>query len=172
MIVARIWNDHADGFGHAAVQITDSGPNDCYISWWPAGTGRQAKAPLLAEQRYSLKVARLFSNWYSAPANKGQTFEMDKRLEARDPDIAPLQVLGLNEANIKAWWDDFQANPPNWSSLGVNCAMVAAYALRAGGADDVISGFQGWWRSWNTIWKPADVVELVEAINRGALAKS
>lgn len=168
MIIAHIWEFRGvrTAWGHAAVEIRREGASDCYISWWP-GHLRQPKYPGLAGKTYT---APLFSGLYSAPANRNQTFAADvSGEEGMQPDHS-LEVLGLDPAKIKAWWDGFLVNPPDWSSLDVNCAMVAAYALRAGGANDVISGVSGWWRSWNTVWSPNDVILLVEAINRGAVS--
>lgn len=153
--------------GHASVEVTQSGDSDCYISWWP-GNSRRPKFPKLAGNTLA---APLFASVYSAPARPNQTFVDDKMGEdGKNPDVS-LAVKGLDQKAIKVWWDDFRANPPSWSSLDINCAMVAAFALRSGGADSVISGIKGWWHSWNTVWSPNDVIDLVEAINRGAVTK-
>ncbi len=168
MITAYVWQFRGSksAWGHAAVSVSQAEASNCYISWWP-GQLRRPKYPKLAQ---SALTAPIFANIYSAPANKGQTFEDDRSGEDGQRPDYELQVLGLDAQKIKTWWDGFLAYPPEWSSLEVNCAMVAAFALRAGGADDVISGVGGWWRSWNTVWTPKDVVLLVEAINRGYLA--
>lgn len=165
MIIAHVWKFRGSksAWGHAAVEITGEAGSDCYISWWPGGA-RQPTFPWLASK------APFLGNIYSAPANKGQTRADDWAGEGNLPPDHSLVVHGLDARKIKTKWDQFQVAPPNWSSLDVNCAMVAAYALRWGGADEVISGVTGWWHSWNSVWKPNDIIKLVEAINAGASA--
>jgi hypothetical protein len=39
------------------------------------------------------------------------------------------------------------------------------------GGDDYMLGASGWWHSWNTVWKPDDVLRYAQSIRNGLTAK-
>jgi hypothetical protein len=171
VVIVHIWNylGTKEAWGHAAVEVTGGDPaGSIYVSWWPSPSGRQPYFPRLAQLPV---LGELAANIYFVPAVENQTKQDDEANEGeggdpRKPDHS-IPVKGLNETEIKAWWTKFKNNPPPWSSVNTNCALIAAFALRAGGAEKLLVGFKGWWRSWNTMWSPSDVLLLAHQINYG-----
>jgi hypothetical protein len=129
-----------------------------YISWWPGGQGRD------------FKLSRALPV-YSVPHISDREFETDQEAEGgtgtvRKPDHT-IQLSGLDEPRILHWWQAFSAPGNVWSTLGQNCSTTVARALMVGGGDDYAEGIVGWWRSWNTVWRPDNVLKYAEAISRG-----
>jgi hypothetical protein len=174
VIIAYVWGFKGPftAWGHASLYI-DTKPQT-YMSWWPApDRGRReedrVRRPKLGDKAAGSSVAGPVAGMiYSAPAVVGQSYTLDvEGEEGAAPDFI-LPVHGLDELKIREWWAGFVANPPHWTTLGVNCSMVVAYALRAGGADNRVRGVSGWWHSWNTVWSPNDIIDFVRVINRAA----
>lgn len=130
-----IWNyqGSAVAWGHAAL-VLDDGTN---ISWWPG-----------QDRDYTFGTDKI--PIYSAPAIPNQTVQDAADLEERAADEV-IHIDGLNEAAIKAWWENFRNNPNNkWSTFGRNCSTVVYDALRAGG---------GPLEFHPIIWTPANVLD-------------
>lgn len=176
MIRVHVWNYRGltIAMGHASMHI-----GDVYVSWWPSGEGRRPKLPTSAGRRLPL---------YSTAHIYGQSFEDDQYLEADamwdehrrvwiDPRTSmpaspmppdhTIPLIGLDEKRILHWWGKFNTKQREWSTLGQNCSTTVAHALTIGGGDDYALGPVGWWRSWNAVWKPNDVLDYARAIRHG-----
>lgn len=123
-----------------------------YISWWPSAEGRDGKTK---------GEGGPLNNIYEAPAIQGRQYEDDLNGEGgREP--WSKNVTGLNEANMKDWWQAFSSNTENkWATFSQNCSTVAAMALEKGGAT---TAWYDLWNGWNMIWTPEDVKRYAEAI--------
>ncbi len=96
-------------------------------------------------------------------AGRDRRFEDDVRDEGMDPDVQ-IKIKGLNEAKIKAWWNDFKKNN-KWESLGQNCAWVTINALIRG-ADKLP---QDYWRAYAMPHTPNDAerfAKMVQGISK------
>lgn len=146
--------------GHASMQV---GPE--YMSWWP-GEPRDytisGKVPL-----------------YSAPHVFKQSFADDKYLEGQDDKNSPnvekppkdpdhtIPLQHLDEQRILHWWATFSQPGHSWTTLGQNCSTTVGRALMVGGGDDYAEGISGWWKSWNTVWTPKNVLSYANSISKG-----
>lgn len=136
-------------FGHVSMYvggeyIGDAPPISGYISWWPQ------------------KHGRIFTH-----SIKNREYASDVAAEQRPPDPASLTLVGLDEEAIKTWWAKFRAEGHGWQLYDHSCAQTVADALRAGGAEMYVHGISGWWRHWNTIWSPQDVMLFAAKIQKG-----
>jgi hypothetical protein len=166
MIKVIIWDFRGVNvaWGHASMSV-DGGepPGGIYISWWPSRDNRQPKFP---------KAGGLLRQVYSVQAIMGRTYDDDVQGEDNKPPDHVIRLNGLDETAIKTWWHDLlQSSDTIWSSLGQNCATTVARALKAGGGDDMTTGFGGWWDSWNVVWTPNDVLDYALAIQRGIASR-
>jgi hypothetical protein len=160
MVVVFIWNYRGKNlaWGHASLLVDEGSPaGRVYISWWPSATGREPIIP------YAIGPLQ---NIYRAPAIKGRNYVQDIRDEEQQPDHR-IELHGLDETAIKKWWDNFHRGANQWTTLGQNCSTTVAEALQAGGGDSRTQGISGWWSSWNTVWKPSDVLRYALAIQQG-----
>ena len=87
-----------------------------------------------------------------------------KNGEGRPPD-SRIRIVGLNETEIKTFWSRWSSSG-NYSGLLFNCATTVAEALREGGGDRLVPG-------WDlpTVCGPRDVRRYATQIG-GALAKA
>ena len=114
-----------------------------YISWWPNCTWGGCGSP--------------FSN---VPAYQQRTPQDDIAGEGAMPNEA-INIEGLNEAAIEAWWNQYRKDDPNWKTVGRNCSSTVANGLKAGGAP-----FTG--PSYNNLyWTSADVLQFANDIKAG-----
>ena len=160
MVTVFIWTFRGSSvaWGHAALQVTGGNPaGSIYISWWPQGTGRQTKLPVAPGP---------LANVYRVPAIANRQYIQDESAEGTPPDWR-IDIDGLDETAIKTRWASFKTGANQWSTLSQNCSTTVAQALVAGGADKYAKGLSGWWRSWNTVWSPNDVLLFVRAIQAG-----
>ena len=181
MIEVYVWKFRGltVAMGHASMRVGDQ-----YISWWPQGDGRAPKLPGSAGQTLPL---------YSVAHIHGQSFADDQLLEALDenaewdeslrayrdrrtglrvnpmPPDDTVTLDGLDEARVLDWWHEFNVPGREWSTLGQNCATTVARGLMVGGAEDYAGGLSGWWKSWNAVWQPNDVLRFAQEV-RGGLA--
>ena len=135
-------------FGHVSMYvggeyIGQTPPVGGYISWWP-------------QQRWHIV----------SPAVENRPYDEDVNAEHRPPS-PPLTLEGLNEEAIIKWWADFKAAGHRWELYDQSCAQTVADALRAGGGDKFVHGVSGWWRSWNVVWSPHDVLLFALEIQHG-----
>ena len=147
LLTVYVWNSAgstADGWGHASMMLDDG----TYISWWPNCTWGGC--------------GNLDSN---VPAYQGRTPQDDmagegERGNYRYPDHA-IKIEGLDEAAIKAWWNKYRKDDPNWKTVGRNCSSTVANGLKAGGAPDTgVSNSHLW-------WTPEDVLQFANDIAAG-----
>lgn len=161
MVTVYIWNYRGKdvAWGHASLRSTEGAPAGAiYISWWPQQANRRTKIP---------RAPGPLANVYSVPAISGRTFADDVRDERQPPDQTIL-LKGLDETAIKKWWNNLLRDASaRWSTLGQNCSTTVAHALEAGGGDNYAKGMSGWWRSWNTVWRPDDVARYAREIEKG-----
>ena len=111
-----VWNPHVDGYGHAAIKLSDG----TYISWWPAGP-----ASSKGEQ------------YWSGRAGGGRTYADDIGPDGENAAPDATYDIGnncLDEARIKTWYNtNFVLNPsPKWAVLRNSCSDVAHQALNQG----------------------------------------
>jgi hypothetical protein len=111
-----VWNPHVDGYGHAAIKLSDG----TYISWWPAGP-----ANAKSEQ------------YWSGRAGGGRTYADDIGPDGENAPPDATYDIGnncLDEDLIKAWYTaNFVLNPsPKWAVLRNSCSDVAHQALNQG----------------------------------------
>lgn len=111
-----IWDPHVDGYGHAAIKLS----NGSYISWWPAG-----QANSKGEQ------------YWSGRPGGGHSYAQDigPAGEGKGPDH--VYDLGDNCLDEAAMWTWYQANfagapNPKWSVLRNSCSDVAHQAINQG----------------------------------------
>ncbi len=154
MIQVHIWKFRGlnTAMGHASMHVGAE-----YVSWWPAGENRARKIPGPAGRRVPL---------YSVAHIQGQSYDDDRYLEDMDPDET-IRLEGLDEDRLIAWWRTFNVPGRDWSTLGQNCATTVARGLMIAGADDYALGAAGWWRSWNTVWQPNDVLLYARQVRSG-----
>jgi hypothetical protein len=161
MVTVYIWNFRGANvaWGHASMHVTGGDPPGAiYISWWPQNTGRQSKIP---------RAPGILQNVYSVPAIVGRTYAADVTDEGQAPDHT-IDLPGLDESAIKAWWRTMSTDlNARWTTLGQNCSTTVANALAKGGGDDLTEGVGGWWKQWNVVWKPDDVLDYARAIKSG-----
>jgi hypothetical protein len=157
MLTVYVWSYRGkrEAWGHASLEVGQT-----YISWWPAEPGQVP--------------SKLHENIYASHPFRNRTFDEDVAAEGQAPDHVIL-IDGLDEDAIKDWWQVFgltrdgtvfEGPLPAWETLGQNCSTVVATALRIGGGDQ----YAGWWRSWNLVWRPNDVLEYALSIQSGLAA--
>jgi hypothetical protein len=158
MLTVYIWSfrGKAEAWGHTSMQVDQT-----YISWWPAKPGQ---------------VPSKIHNVYVSHPIRNRTYIADVTAERQSPDwVIPLD--GLDEKAIKDWWQLFgltrdgvlyQGPLPPWDTLWQNCSNVVATALRVGGGDK----FASWYRSWNLVWTPSDVLQYAQSIQQGLEKKA
>ena len=79
-----IWMPHGGNVGHAAMQLSDG----TYISWWPAGKGKDSVGPI---------------NWAVSTAATNPNLQADVASEDnRQPDR--YIIPNMNVAKVKTWW--------------------------------------------------------------------
>jgi hypothetical protein len=167
MIKVHVWNFRGlkSAMGHASMHLGVE-----YISWWPNNSAdprsvnaRNFKLPGAMGRKIPL---------YSVPHIHGQSFQNDMDYESVDgikpkaPDHT-VELTGLDEKRVTAWWHEFNVPKRNWSTLGQNCATTVGRALMVGGGDDYCEGVEGWWDSWNAVWQPNDVLNYARQIEQG-----
>jgi hypothetical protein len=156
MITVYIWGFRESvAWGHASLRVNGgTPPGEIYISWWPESDGQRTKVP---------GIPQIFT----VNAIRGRKYEDDVAGEGQPPDHV-INFSALDETAIKKWWTQLlQGAHPQWSPLIQNCSTIVAHALAAGAGDDMVTGFEGWLNSWNTVWKPEDVLNYTWAIQRG-----
>lgn len=160
MITVFIWNYRgmSEAWGHASMEICGGEPaGNVYISWWPESTDRRAK----------ISNKGPLANIYTVNAIKDRMYPHDVRDEERVPDHT-IRLDGLDESAAKKYWYELTGGKdPQWTSLTQNCSTVVARALFAAGGDSFAEGLEGWWHSWNVIWKPDDVLSYARAVQTG-----
>jgi len=128
-----------------------------YISWWPEQPGQVP--------------SKIHRQVYASSPFRNRTFQADLAAEGQSPDKV-VQIEGLNEKAIKDWWQSFglsrdgvQYHGPlqSWDTLKRNCSNVVATGLRVGGGDK----YSNWFKSWNLIWTPEDVLKYALSIQQG-----
>lgn len=157
--VVCVWPPRGRQVGHAAVDVRGAA-GAAYISWWPTEEGKAADGTLKSGNTKSILLGVRGTRF---------TFEQDKSGEGG---FEPTKVAldGLDERAIIEWWRSFSER--NWSLLNINCAQVAADALRAGGANNHVRGVNGWMSSWQaTYWKPMEVLKFALAVQSGLRSK-
>ncbi len=174
MISIYIWDFQGkeDAWGHASMKVTGgTPPGEIYISWWPESKNRIGQIPYVDE------IERLIGNEipyvddiYTVSAIKNRTYKNDVAGEGGDPNRTII-FTGLDETKIKTWWENLLRNThAQWTTLGQNCSTTVAQALAVGAAGDIVSSF-GWLSTWNTVWKPDDVLYYALEIKK-AIAKN
>lgn len=185
MVEVFVWDFRGSSvaWGHASMHvggdyISGNPTGGEYVSWWPQGNGRQPKFPSWAGPLHSI---------YSVNAISGRAFDddvapEDQGGEGQTPDHR-IVLVGLDEEAIKTWWGKFKADGHHqWSTLSQNCSTTVAMALTAGGGakfarhagegekswfSRITHDIGGWYNSWNTVWKPDDVLHYAQAIEAG-----
>jgi hypothetical protein len=154
MLTVYIWNFRGknDAWGHASMQVDQT-----YISWWPEQPGQVP--------------SKIHPNVYASHPFRNRTFQDDIRDEGQMPDHS-IRIDGLDEDAIKDWWQSFgltrdgvlfQGPLQSWDTLKRNCSTVVAVGLKKGGGDRYAS----WFKSWNLVWKPSDVLTYALSIQNG-----
>jgi hypothetical protein len=157
MLKVHVWDFQGknEAWGHASADVGST-----YISWWPATPGQVP--------------SKIHRNVYSSHPIRNRTFFDDARDERGYPNHN-VNIEGLDESAIKDWWqsigltrDGVQYSGPllPWSTLTRNCSTVVATALQVGGGDKYAS----WFKSWNVVWTPSDVLAYARSIELGLLA--
>lgn len=161
MVTVFVWNyrGKSEAWGHASMLVNGGTPGgSVYVSWWPEGQGREGSLPFGIGDGYL----------YSVPAINGRTFNDDVQGEDGHHPDHTINLEGLDETEIKTWWNKLLNDTQSrWSTLGQNCSTTVARGLMAGGGDKLVKGIGGWWKSWNTVWKPNDVLDYAQAIHDG-----
>jgi RHS repeat-associated protein len=137
-----VWSPHVDAYGHSAVQLSDG----TYISWWPAGPGKNKKG----------RPGGTHSHEDDVDSNKGEGMEADIIVDIGDN--------CFNEDDTKKWWDDFTSKPETWSATTNSCSDIAAKAL-----NKMVSVANPCYASIshsNVIWTPKDVADYAECLKR------
>jgi len=150
VIKVHVWNfrGSSEAWGHASMHI-----GLVYISWWPEGEDRDYKK---GEKKSGIKPV------YSVEHIHERTFEADVADEEQNPDHN-IEIDGLDEKLILAWWKKYNVPGREWTTLGQNCSTTVGRALMVGGGDD----YAGWNASWNTVWTPNDVQAYASSIRLG-----
>ena len=154
LLTVHIWDYQGKnvGWGHASITLD----NGTHISWWPSAENREPSLPKIIN-----RIIPVLSNIYSVEAISNQTFANDVEGEnGHQPDFQ-ITLTNLDETKIEEWWETFKSTH-QWSTLSQNCSTTAADALRAGGGAELVS----WFTSHHIIWKPTDVKNFVESIQR------
>ena len=143
LLTVYIWNytgsSNGENWGHASILLNDG----TYISWWPNCTEGGCGSP--------------FSN---VPAYQNRNYEQDIHDEGATPNEV-IQINGLDEAAIEAWWNKYRKDDRNWKTVGRNCSSTIANGLKAGGAPDTGNS------SSHLYWTPADVLQYALDIAAG-----
>lgn len=147
MITVYVWKPRGDAWGHASMQVNGGSPSgSLYISWWPRSAVAGGKR--------------------TVHAIRDREFAHDVHDEKRNPDHTII-FSALDETAIKKWWGQLQKGPHMWSTLSLNCSTVVAHAIHAGGGEDMVTRFDGWWNNWNIVWKPEDVLDYALTVRSG-----
>jgi len=158
MLTVYIWSfrGKSEAWGHASMQIDQT-----YISWWPEQPGQVPSG--------------IHQNIYASHPIRNRSYVADVEAEGQPPDQV-IRIAGLDEKAIKDWWQSFglsregvQYHGPlqSWDTLQRNCSNVVALGLRIGGGDKYAS----WYKSWNLIWTPADVLQYAQSIQSGLISQ-
>ncbi len=154
MITVFVWKFRGkdDAWGHASMLVGRT-----YMSWWPAEPGQVPSG--------------IHPNLYASAPFRNRTYRDDVRDESQDPDNT-IEIEGLDEGKVLDWWqtfgltrdgEEFDGPLPPWETLKQNCSTVVARGLRLGGGDTYAS----WWKSWNVVWTPADVLDYALSVRNG-----
>ena len=119
----QVWATQA--VGHSSMYLPRS---DTYISWWPDNTSPEMQQVLGLDWRGPPQRSRTYAEDHSGVTGEG-----------KPPDTV-VPIYGLDEPRIKAWWDQFKADPGSEYYLwGCNCSSVVYLGLKAGGILNKVS---------------------------------
>lgn len=159
MVTVFIWNyqGKSERWGHASMQVDQT-----YISWWPAKEGRVR--------------SEIHPDIYSVDPIRSRSKKADEEAEGSAPDHT-IHINGLDDTAIKAWWKSLSLNDENgrelpgpiqqWDTFKRNCSTVVSTGLRVGGGDK----YSTWYKSWNLVWTPSDVLQYANSIHHGITTK-
>lgn len=158
MLTVYIWRfrGKTEAWGHASMQVDQT-----YVSWWPEKPGQVPSG--------------IHPNIYASNPIRNRSYSEDVADEKQPPDHV-LRIDGLDEQAIKNWWQSFglsrdgllyQGPLQSWDTLRRNCSNVVATGLRIGGGDK----FSSWYKSWNLIWTPHDVLRYTQSIQHGLISQ-
>lgn len=141
--------------GHASLLL----PDGTYISWWPINEKSNPQMPMLVQEMQRLAGS------FNAPAVRDRTFEADK---AAEHDTSPMRVdlVGLDVAKIKGWWEAFRNDPQSrYKLLEQNCSTTVFQALMAGGAGSILtSREQQRYLAVKKVWTPGWIHEFAHTL--------
>jgi len=125
-----------------------------YISFWPSDKNT---TNFLGKEGKPLKADGAFSDGLAT----------DVHSEERKPDSV-IEIVGLNEGKIKAWFEGFSSSTRTWEAMGQNCAKTVMDGLTVGGVDSTKYELNAGRGQSIGAWTPNDVRDLANWHNSGS----